>query len=160
MRSLSPLVALSVALLVAGSAAVCAQTTRPDFVPEPKGLHEGGDFGYTPYTIQGGTALDTKGVANLLAQHPVLIDVAELDRKPPDMSPGMLWLPQHRSLPGAVWLAGAGSPVKDEAFDAALKRRVAAAHGGRQGKADRRVLPSRLLGQLQCRAAPDLLRLQ
>ncbi len=135
MRSASPRVALSVALLVAGSAVVYAQTTRPDFVPEPKGLHEGGDFGYTPYTIHGGSVLDTKGVASLIeAQHPVLIDVAELDRKPPNMSPGMLWLPQHRSLPGAVWLAGAGSPVKEEAFDTALKKRVGELTGDDKAK--------------------------
>lgn len=121
---MSPLAALAAALLLAGSAAAYGQT-RPS-VPEPKGLHEGGDFGYTPSTIQGGTVLDTSAVAKLVqAQHPVLIDVAQLDRKPPNMSPDMPWLPQHRSIPGAVWLPGAGSPDKDPSFDTALARRVA-----------------------------------
>jgi len=121
---MSPLAALAAALLLAGSAAAYGQT-RPS-VPEPKGLHEGGDFGYTPSTIQGGTVLDTLAVAKLVqAQHPVLIDVAQLDRKPPNMSPDMPWLPQHRSIPGAVWLPGAGSPDKDASFDTALARRVA-----------------------------------
>jgi PQQ-dependent catabolism-associated CXXCW motif protein len=122
---MSPLVAVAVALLVAGSAAAYGQNARPS-VPEPEGLHEGGNFGYTPNTIRGGTVLDTSAVAKLLqAQHPLLVDVAELDRKPPNMNPDMPWLPQHRSIPGAVWLPGAGSPDKDHAFDTALTRRIA-----------------------------------
>jgi len=132
---MSPLAALAVALLVTGSTAAYGQNARPGFIPEPKGLHEGGDYGYTPHTIQGGTVLDTSGVAKLLqTQHPLLIDVAELDRKPPNMNPDMPWLPQHRSIPGAVWLPGAGSPVKDAAFDAALTRRVGQLADGDKAK--------------------------
>lgn len=133
---MSPLGAVTVALLIAGSTVAYGQApaARPD-VPEPQGLHEGGDFGYTPKTIQGGTALDTAGVAKLIEeQHPVLVDVAELDRKPPNMPADMPWLPQHRSIPGAVWLPGAGSPVKEAAFDAALTHRVAQLMGDDKAK--------------------------
>jgi len=71
----------------------------PGHVPEPSGLRHGALHGYTPNTLAGATVLDTAGVARLLAEkHPVLIDVAEADKKPATLAATTLWLPAHRSI--------------------------------------------------------------
>lgn len=107
----------------------------PGHVPEPKGLHQGAMHGYTPNTVAGGTAVDTAAVAKLVdTQHPVLLDVAEKDRKPPSMGKGMIWLPDHRSLPGAVFLQDGGKGDLDPAFAKAFLARVAALSGGDKAK--------------------------
>ena len=64
-------------------------------------------------------------------KHPVLIDVAEQDRKPPSMSKTMIWLPQHRSIPGTDWMPGAGSGTRDAAFADAFRTRAASLTNGK-----------------------------
>ena len=65
---------------------------------------------------------------------PVLIDVVLADRRPEGLPADRPWLPTHRSLPGAVWMPGAGgaplAPEKEEAF----LRRVAELTGGDRAK--------------------------
>lgn len=136
MRRHGPLVA-AVLLIAATSSSVHADTpaSRPGHVPEPPGLYQGAMHGYTPSTIKGGTVLDTAALVKLVdAEHPLLIDVADKDRKPPTMGKDTPWLPQHRSIPGAVWLQGAGNSTGDQPFEAAFKTRMAALTGGESAK--------------------------
>lgn len=110
-------------------------TVAPGHVPEPQGLYQGGMHGYTPNGVTGGKVLDTAGLAALIAaRQPLLLDVAEKDRKPPSMAPGMIWAPTHRSIPGAVFLQGGGSGTSDPAYAAAFKARVDALTGGDKAK--------------------------
>ena len=123
-------VSIAVAGVLAGIQATIAiaqvPATRPGDVPEPAGLYQGAMHGYVPSTIKGGTVLDTPAFLKLVeADHPILIDVADKDRKPPTMAKDTPWLPQHRSIPGAVWLQGAGNATGDPAFAAAFKTRMA-----------------------------------
>ena len=91
----------------------------------------GAMHGYTPNTVKGGTVVDTAELARLIeTAHPLLLDVAEKDRKPPSMGAGMIWAPTHRSIPGAVFLQGGGNGTDDKAYAEAFKIRVAALTGG------------------------------
>ena len=124
-----PWLAAAVMVLSTGLSAQVA--SRPDSVPEPAGLYQGAPHGYTPATLKGGTVLDTAAFTKLVdTGHPVLVDVAEKDRKPPTMAKDTPWLPQHRSIPGAIWLQGAGNGTDDEAFADAFRARLAALTGG------------------------------
>jgi PQQ-dependent catabolism-associated CXXCW motif protein len=106
----------------------------PGQVPEPDGLWQGPMRGYTPNTVAGGTVLDTPALAKLLeAEKPVLIDVALVEVKPPSMAPGTPWLPVHRTIPGAIWLPGAGSA--DPQFAERFKSRLAELTSGDMGRA-------------------------
>jgi PQQ-dependent catabolism-associated CXXCW motif protein len=132
---------LSLAAALVGTAALATAAlaqvpaTRPGAVPEPAGLYDGAMHGYVPGTIKGGTVLDTKAFLTLLAKdHPVLIDVADKDRKPPSMSKDTPWLPQHRTIPGAVWLQGAGNATGDTGFALAFRTRLASLTGGDRAK--------------------------
>ena len=83
--------------------------------------------GYTPNTVAGAVVVDTAALAKLIdGEHPLLIDVAEKDRKPPSMGKDTPWLPTHRSIPGAVFLQGGGKGIEDAAYGDAFKARLAA----------------------------------
>lgn len=111
------------------------QSYPPGKVPEPQGLHEGAMHGYTPNTVTGGKVLDTEALAKLIdTEHPLLLDVAEKDRKPPGMAPGMIWAPTHRSLPGAVFLQGGGKGEDEKGYPEAFKTRVEALTKGDKAK--------------------------
>lgn len=95
--------------------------------PEPSGLWDGPMHADTPATLKGATVLDGKGLAELIAKvHPLLIDVAEQEKKPPSMAPGMPWMPVHRSIPGAVWFVGGGFGTADPVYVEDYRARVAA----------------------------------
>ena len=103
----------------------------PGHVQEPQGLYQGALHGYTPNTVAGGRIIRTAALAALIeTKHPVLLDVAEKDRKPPAMGKDMLWLPNHRSIPGAVFLEGGGRGTGDATYADAFKARVATLAGG------------------------------
>ena len=102
----------------------------PGHVTEPAGLYQGAMHGYTPSVVTGGRVIDTAALAKLIdLQRPLLLDVAEQDRKPPSMSKDTPWLPIHRSIPGAGFLAGGGKGTGDAAYADAFKTRVAALAG-------------------------------
>lgn len=132
-RAILPAAVLALAAGVA--LAEVPSAVRPGQVPEPDGLHQGAMHGYTPNTVAGGKVIDTAALAKLIdSQHPVLLDVAEKDRKPPSMGEGMVWLPMHRSLPGATYLEGGGSGTGDPTYAADFKQRIAALTGGDMAK--------------------------
>ena len=88
--------------------AVQADAASP---PEPAGYHTGPLRGATPATLTGARAVDLGDLEVMLAADtaPVLIDVGPAAIKPANLPADSLWLPVHRSIPGAVWLPGAGS---------------------------------------------------
>lgn len=136
MRALFRVLALGAAVL-AVAPALGEPASNPHNVPEPQGLYQGAPHGYVPPTLKGAKVLDSAGALDKLIQseHPVLIDVAELDRKPPSMSKTMIWLPQHRSIAGADWLPGGGDGTGDAAFAAAFRTRAAALTNGKPSTA-------------------------
>lgn len=131
MRVIARTAALGVLGLMLGAA---GPADSPVGVPEPEGLYTGPPRGYTPATLKGAAVVDLKGLEKLLPENPVLIDVVLADHRPQGLPADRPWLPTHRSLPGAVWMPGAGAaplaPEQEEAFLA----RVAALTGGDKAK--------------------------
>ena len=124
---------LGTALVAAGFLAA-APADSPVNVPEPAGLHEGVQQGYTPKTLRGAVVLDIAGLDALMAKDPakkpVLIDVALADRKPANFPTDRPWLPAHRSVPGAVWMPNAGAAPLAPEREALFLKRVEALTGG------------------------------
>ncbi len=116
---------VAAALLPAVSDAAAAET-----VPEPEGLWTGPMHGDTPATLTGATVLDLAALEALMADKPILLDVGPADKKPDDFPKDGLWLPTHRSMPGAIWMPGAGGASLDEKQEAAFFSRIDALTGG------------------------------
>lgn len=131
---LSSLIVAASACAGAAALAEVPAAVAPGHVPEPKGLHQGAMHGYTPNTVTGGTVVDTAGLSKLIAtDHPLLLDVAEKDRKPPNMDKDMIWLPNHRSIPGAVFLEDGGRGTEGT-YAEAFKTRVSSLTHGDKSK--------------------------
>lgn len=129
MRSLALATLASVALV---SAAVAG---GPGSAPEPDGLWTGPIPGYTPSTLKGASVIDVAAAGALADKGgAVFIDVTEPDRKPPTLPPTVIWRPQHRSIPGAVWFPGAAPGDLPAAQEETLKSRVEALTGGDKSK--------------------------
>jgi PQQ-dependent catabolism-associated CXXCW motif protein len=97
-----------------------------DPVPEPSGLWSGPMHGETPETLSGARVLDLAALEVLMARKPLLLDVGPADRKPDDFPKDGLWLPTHRSMPGAVWMPGAGAASLEDAQEKMFYRRIEA----------------------------------
>ncbi|GLS42336.1 rhodanese-like domain-containing protein [Methylobacterium brachythecii] len=123
------------ATILAALLVAAAPADSPVNVPEPLELYEGPQHGYTPSTLDGATVVDLAALDKLITDDkPLLLDVVLADRKPEGLPPGTLWSPSHRSIPGAVWLPGAGvAPMKPEQQTGFLKR-VEALTGGDRSK--------------------------
>ncbi len=116
---------MRIVLLLAAALFLAAAAPAP--VPEPQGLFDGPMRGDTPDTLKGATVVDAKTVAEMREHaHPLLLDVAEMEKKPPSMASDMPWMPTHRSIPGAVWLVAGGFGTSDPGYAAAYRTRVAA----------------------------------
>lgn len=124
--------ALVLTLALAGGPALAqAPADSPRNVAEPTGLWTGPMRGYTPTTLAGAKVIDAGELAKLAAsENPLLLDFGPADRKPPSMAPDAPWMPAHRSIPGAIWMPGAGLGSADPAFARAFAVRVAALAGG------------------------------
>jgi PQQ-dependent catabolism-associated CXXCW motif protein len=113
--------------LPAIAAALLLTAASPAPVPEPSGFWDGAMHGATPDSVKGATVVTTDEVAALRDRsHPILLDVSEEPKAPPSTSKDMPWMPTHRSIPGAVWLPGAGAGRIDSRFEAAFKSQIAA----------------------------------
>lgn len=126
--------AIAIAAMLAGGA---SPAISPIDVPEPVGLYSGPQRGYTPATLSGATVIDLAALEKLLAgetDKPVLLDVIEADRKPAGLPATTSWLPTHRSIPGAVWLPGAGAAPLTPSQEAAFFRYVETLTGGDRSK--------------------------
>lgn len=93
-------------------------------VQEPDGLWTGPMRGETPKTLSGAVVVDLAGLEALMQKNPVIIDVGAADKKPEDFPPDRLWLPTHRSIPGAAWFPGAGAASLQAGQEEAFLRRV------------------------------------
>jgi PQQ-dependent catabolism-associated CXXCW motif protein len=96
-----------------------------DEVAEPAGLWTGPMYGATPRTLAGAVVVDLAAVEALMTERPVLIDVGPASRRPETLPKDRPWLPVHRSIPGAVWMPGAGVVPLDAGREELLYRRVA-----------------------------------
>jgi PQQ-dependent catabolism-associated CXXCW motif protein len=90
--------------------------------------------GDTPATLAGGTVLDLPALEALMAKKPLLLDFGPAPRKPDDFPKNGIWLPTHRSIPGAVWMPGAGAAPLDPAREALFYERVGALTAGDKAK--------------------------
>jgi PQQ-dependent catabolism-associated CXXCW motif protein len=86
----------------------------------------------TPATLQGAQVIDVPALESLLASQPLLLDVGPADRKPETLPAGSVWKPVHHSIPGAVWLPGAGRFDLPIEHSEALLRRVSELSAGRK----------------------------
>ena len=128
--------ALSTLVLLAALLGAAGPATSPLNVPEPEGLYDGPQHGYTPPTLKGATVVDLAALETLMSEgKPVLLDVSLADRKPENLPPGTIWLPTHRSIPGAVWLPNAGAAPLTAGQDETFHKRVEELTGGNKGKA-------------------------
>ncbi|GAJ29689.1 rhodanese-like domain-containing protein [Acidomonas methanolica] len=100
-------------------------------VPEPEGIWTGDIHGAPPATLHGAKLIDTEGLARLLPEKPLLIDSSSADHKPDSLPPGSLWMPVHRSIPGAIWFPDAGYGDLPPQAVADFLKRVKALSGGR-----------------------------
>ena len=135
------MLSLRIVLLAACAATLVACPARAEpaaptssAVPEPKGLWHGPLHGQTPATLTGAKVIDAAEVERLVNAHAVIIDVANVDKRPPGQSPDMPWVPIHRSIPGATWMPGAGSGSEDAAFTKAFDDRIEALTHGDKDK--------------------------
>lgn len=118
-------VALSVGLLAAAAAPP----------PEPPGYWTGVLHGATPAGLTGATVLDAAALAQLIAtENPVVLDVAAAEAKPADFPADRLWRPIHRSIPGSVWMPGAGEGQLSSEAEARLAALASTLTGGRRDR--------------------------
>ena len=120
-----------VLIVLAATGAVSAVGAQTPFAPEPETLWPGPMQGATPKSLKGATVIDAAAFVALVAkQDPVLVDVANLEHRPEGRAPGLGWTPIHRSVPGAIWLPGAGTGKDAPGFADAFAKRIEAATGG------------------------------
>ncbi|HWE16040.1 MAG TPA: rhodanese-like domain-containing protein [Hyphomicrobiaceae bacterium] len=97
----------------------------PGDVQEPPGLWTGPMYGQTPRTLAGAVVVDLAALEALAGVKPLLLDVGPAARKPETFPASRPWLPTHRSIPGAVWMPGAGAAPLDTEHEALFFRRIA-----------------------------------
>lgn len=115
-----PAASLAIVLFLA---ATVTQASSAE-VKEPDGMWTGPMRGETPATLKGAVVVGLPALEALLPEKPVLLDVGPADKKPEDFPQDRLWLPTHRSIPGAVWFPGGGAAAFDAAQEEAFFRRL------------------------------------
>jgi PQQ-dependent catabolism-associated CXXCW motif protein len=133
MRPLLPLIAgMALVLALAQGPAGAAEPPAP---PQPEGYWTGPAHGRTPAGLTGAAVLGASALGRLIEEErPLLLDVAAADQKPPGMPDDRPWRPIHRSIPGSVWMPGAGAGRLDPADEDRLRTRVAALVGARRDR--------------------------
>ncbi|MHC2086022.1 rhodanese-like domain-containing protein [Methylobacterium sp. WCS2018Hpa-22] len=127
--------AIALAVLSGAPAWAASPADSPVNVPEPEGFWTGPPKAYTPKTLTGATVVDIDALDKLVAaEKPVMIDVAMADQKPVGFPTDRPWLPAHRSIPGSVWMPGAGAAPMAPAREAQFLARVADLTGGDKTK--------------------------
>jgi PQQ-dependent catabolism-associated CXXCW motif protein len=114
------------ARIVAGLAlglALGGAATAP--TPEPSGYWTGPMHGTPPAGLTGAAVLDAEALTALIAkERPLLLDVAAEEVRPSGMAAEALWRPIHRSVPGSIWMPGAGDGVLSPSQEALLLARI------------------------------------
>ncbi len=106
------LISLAFALVLGACAPAPGAPDAPGrgAVPEPAGYWTGPMGGPVPATIAGGRVIDTARLAGLIAKgNPVLVDVGPMPHKPDNFAADAWAPPPHRTIPGSIWLPGAGA---------------------------------------------------
>jgi PQQ-dependent catabolism-associated CXXCW motif protein len=93
-------------------------------VPEPQDLWTGPMYGQTPRTLSGAVVADLPDLEALMAGKLLLLDVGPAHRKPENLPTDRPWLPIHRSIPGAIWMPGAGAAPLEAGREEVFYRRV------------------------------------
>ena len=88
---------------------------------EPPGYRMDDYRAPVPETVAGATIVSTQQLKAMIdAGGVVLVDVLPAPRKPPNMLPGVPWMPvPHRNIPGSIWLPEVGRgkiPVSVNAY--------------------------------------------
>ena len=98
---------LTASLFLLSEAPVIAGDGAPD---EPLGYRMDNYRALVPETVAGATTVSTQQLKAMIdAGGVVLVDVLPAPRKPPDMLPGVPWMPvPHHNLPGSIWLPEVG----------------------------------------------------
>lgn len=117
MQAFSRLAVLAALLLVAAA-------PEPGTGPHPS-------RGPVPATLPGGTVVHTAVVKSLLKEAGIVVlDVSEMPRRPESLAAGAPWLPpQHRDIPGSIWIPGAGRQALSAELDAYYRSRLLALTG-------------------------------
>jgi PQQ-dependent catabolism-associated CXXCW motif protein len=104
---------------------------------EPQSYWIGQMQGDVPATIAHGHVVHADSLADLIARgSAVLIDAAELPRRPPSLAPDAVWKPAvHRNIPGSIWLPGIGKGALDADGARVFEARLAALTQGDLDKA-------------------------
>lgn len=126
-------------------AAFCVATAACAEVAEPPGLWSGPMQGETPKTLAGAQIVDAAQIKALQQAGALLIDASaepparaqpsELAEPSAGAEPSKFWAPIHRSIPGAVWLPGAGRGDADAAFAQKFAAHVAQLYGANPERA-------------------------
>lgn len=103
----------------------------PAQVPEPEGYRGPPYNAPVPETLRGAEAIGTAEAMRLHAQGVPFLDVYPRTVRPAGLPEGTLWRePVHRSIPGAIWVPGAGHERLTEEEEARYAAALAAATGG------------------------------
>lgn len=123
MRHAARLAAVALAMFTAQPAAA--------EVPEPAGYRGPPYNAPVPATLRGAAVIDTGEALRLHREGVPFIDVYPRTARPAGLPDGTLWRePVHPSIPGAIWLPGAGYDRLSDAEAAAFAAGLAAATGG------------------------------
>ncbi len=114
-----------------------------------------------PTTLAGARVLTTaEAEAIWRAKSGVFIDVLPRPPKPANLPAGTVWRDKPRfDIPGSIWLPDTGYGELAAATENYLRRGLARASGGNRARADRGLLPGRLLDVVERRQADAVLRL-
>ena len=109
---------LTASLFLLSGPPVIAGDGAPD---EPPGYRMDNYRAPVPETVAGATTVSTQQLKAMIdAGGVVLVDVLPAPRKPPDMLPGVPWMPvPHHNLPSSIWLPEVGRgkiPVSVNAY--------------------------------------------
>lgn len=116
--------ALLLAVALAGSAVAAT-------VPEPDGYRMEDYRAPVPDSVRGAEVVHLEAMRALVdRRQAVLIDVLPAPRRPPNMRPGMPWMPEpHRTLPGSLWWPDVGRGALPPATEARFRERLRALAG-------------------------------
>ena len=107
-------------------------------VAEPDGFWTGPVNDPVPNTIKGGRVIHTQALAALLKDKggsAAIVDVSNAPRRPDNLPASTTWLPvPHQSIPGAIWIPGAGLGALPPAVDQYFRQRLATATGHDMGR--------------------------
>ena len=106
-------------------------------VSQPDGYRMDDYNAPVPDAVPGGQVITTPALQALVAAHEaVLVDVLPAPRRPPDMRPGVPWLPQpRRDIPGSLWLPEVGRGAIPPDLEAWMQRTLERVTGGDHGRA-------------------------